>query len=173
MLYRVNKTVLITCNGLFFSLDLYPLDLYWTKVKALHLNLQNEASQYSKWKCIWMFENWDMHNSKVVQMLSRGKTWNPFKCDRGPVFQVTNLNRNLTQFRLSEIQYRPRPSARNATTRNVKVISQVCFDHLANQILKSGFSSNCQAWIFITKISIGISKRGCILVWGTLPFEKW
>ena len=23
-------------------------------------------------------------------------TWKPFKCDRGPIFQVTNLNRNLT-----------------------------------------------------------------------------
>ena len=38
-------------------------------------------------------------------MLSRGNTWKPFKCDRGPIFQVANLNRNLTQSTPSEIQY--------------------------------------------------------------------
>ena len=27
----------------------------------------------------------------------------PFKCDGGQIFQVTNLNRNLTQLRPSEI----------------------------------------------------------------------
>ena len=47
---------------------------------------------------------------KGVRMLSRGNTLKPFKCDMGPVFQVTNLNRNLTQFRLSEIHYQPDPT---------------------------------------------------------------
>ena len=36
---------------------------------------------------------------KVLQMLSRGNTQKSFKCHRGPIFQVANLNRNLTQFR--------------------------------------------------------------------------
>ena len=36
-------------------------------------------------------------------MLSQGNTWKSFKCDRGPMFQITNLNRNLTQFRPPEI----------------------------------------------------------------------
>ena len=34
-------------------------------------------------------------------MLSQGNTWKSLKCDRGPIFQVANLNRNLTQFRPS------------------------------------------------------------------------
>ena len=47
-----------------------------------------------------------------------------FKCDRGPIFQGTNLNRNLTQFRLSEIHCQPDPtegncSLRHVTTKNV------------------------------------------------------
>ena len=33
----------------------------------------------------------------------------------GPIFQVTNLNRNLAQFRPSEIQYQPDPTARNGS----------------------------------------------------------
>ena len=46
------------------------------------------------------------------------------QCDRGPTFQVTNLNRNLTQFRPSEIHCQPDPTERNGslrhlTTRNV------------------------------------------------------
>ena len=47
-----------------------------------------------------------------------------FKCDRGPIFQVTNLNRNLTHFRPSEIHCQPDPTKRNCclrhmTTKNV------------------------------------------------------
>ena len=48
---------------------------------------------------------------KVLRMLSRGNTRKPFKCDSGPISQVTNLNRNLTQFRPSEINYQPDPTA--------------------------------------------------------------
>ena len=66
-------------------------------------------------------------------MLSRGNTCKPFTCDRGPIFQVANLNRNLTQFRPSEINYLLDPTARNGKTRNVKDISQVCFDRLQKQ----------------------------------------
>ena len=39
----------------------------------------------------------------------------PFKCDRGPFFQVANLNVNLTQFRPSEIHYLREPTARNGS----------------------------------------------------------
>ena len=33
----------------------------------------------------------------------------------GPIFQVANLNRNLTQFRPSEIHYQQDPTARNGS----------------------------------------------------------
>ena len=52
---------------------------------------------------------------KVLRMLSRGHTWKPFKCDRGPIFQVANLNRNLTQFRPSDIHYQQDPTAQNGS----------------------------------------------------------
>ena len=48
-------------------------------------------------------------------MLSQGNTLKPFKCDRGPFFQVANLNRNLTQFRPSEINYLRDPTAQNGS----------------------------------------------------------
>ena len=51
----------------------------------------------------------------VLRMLSRGNTQKSFKCDRGPIFQVANLNRNLTWFRPSEIQYQPDLTARNCS----------------------------------------------------------
>ena len=46
------------------------------------------------------------------------------------MFQGTNLNRNLTQFRHSEIQYKPSPTARNGSLdmqqeENDKDLSQV------------------------------------------------
>ena len=77
-------------------------------------------------------------------MLSRRNTCKPFKCDRGPIYQVTNLNRNLRQLRPSEIHCQPDPTERNGslrhvTTRNVKDLSKMCFDHLEKQ---PGFSSN-------------------------------
>ena len=37
------------------------------------------------------------------------------KCDLGPVFQVTNLNRNLTQSRPFESLYQLSPTARNGS----------------------------------------------------------
>ena len=50
---------------------------------------------------------------KVLRVLSRGNTQNSIKCDRGPIFQIANLNRNLTRFRSSEIHYQPDPTALN------------------------------------------------------------
>ena len=34
---------------------------------------------------------------KGLRLLARLNTFKPFICDRGPIFQVANLNRNLTQ----------------------------------------------------------------------------
>ena len=48
---------------------------------------------------------------KILWVLSRGNTLKPFKCHRGPIFQVTHLNRNLTQFWPSEIHYQPYQTA--------------------------------------------------------------
>ena len=39
----------------------------------------------------------------------------PFKYDKGPIFQVSNLHRYLTQIRPSEIHYQPSPTARNGS----------------------------------------------------------
>ena len=63
-----------------------------------------------------MFKDWVMHEVKVLRILSRGNT---FKCDRGPILQVTNLKRNLTQFRPSEIHCQPDPTERNGSLRHV------------------------------------------------------
>ena len=52
--------------------------------------MQNAASQESKSKTVLCIK------VKGLRMLSRGNTSKSFKCDRGPIFQVTNLNRNLT-----------------------------------------------------------------------------
>ena len=52
---------------------------------------------------------------KVLRMLPREKTWKPFKCDKGPNFQVANLNRNLTQFRPSEMHFQPSRNAQNVS----------------------------------------------------------
>ena len=52
---------------------------------------------------------------KVLLMLSWGNTRKSFKCDRDPIFQVADLNRNLTQFRPSEIHYQPDPTTRNGS----------------------------------------------------------
>ena len=61
---------------------------------------------------------------KGLRILSRGNTRKSFKFDRGPFFQVTNLNRILTQFKPSEIHCQPDTTERNdslrhLTTRNV------------------------------------------------------
>ena len=48
---------------------------------------------------------------KVLRILARGNTRKSFKCDRGPIFQVANLNRNLTLFKPYEIHYQPDPTA--------------------------------------------------------------
>ena len=71
-----------------------------------------------------------LHNSKKFNE----KTRTPLKCYRGPIFQMYNLNRNLTQFRPSEIQaeeLQPSLTAQNGSlnirqSENVKDLSQKC-----------------------------------------------
>ena len=70
----------------------------------------------------------------------------PFKCDMGPIFQVTfqvtYLNRKLTQFRYSEIQYQLSPNARNGSLGmrqpEMSLIPSV-FDRLEINFDKRGF----------------------------------
>ena len=58
-------------------------------------------------------KSWLCRTVKVLRMLSREKT--SFKCDMDPNFQVANLNRNLTQFRPSEIHFQPCSTALNGS----------------------------------------------------------
>ena len=81
-----------------------------------------------------------------------------FKCDSGPNFQVTNLNRNLTLFRPSKIHCQPNPTEQNCSLRHLTTKNVFC--PLRKATKESGFSSN-----FITEISIGKSMCCCILVW--------
>ena len=62
-----------------------------------------------------------------------------FKCDRGPIFQVTNLNRNLTQFRPSEIHCQQDLTGRNCSLRLVP--TKISVDRFEKQSKKAGFSS--------------------------------
>ena len=79
-----------------------------------------------------------MHNSKSFTDVSMRKHLKPFKCDRGLIFEVSNLNRNLTQLRPKETQYQPSPMIRSdsldmSQSENAKDLSPVCFDRLENQ----------------------------------------
>ena len=83
------------------------LSHYWTRLRIVcHL--------YAKWrkpvqqmKVYLNVQRLGYAYSKSLRILSRGITWKSFKCDRDPIFLVTNLNRNLTQFRPSEIHCQP------------------------------------------------------------------
>ena len=52
---------------------------------------------------------------KGLRILSWRNTCKSIKCDRGPIFQVANLNRNLTRFKPSEIHSQPDQTARNGS----------------------------------------------------------
>ena len=68
--------------------------------------VNENVSEYSKtWLCITV---------ESLRMLSRGNTQKSFKCDRGPLFQVAKLNRNLGRFG-PEIHYQLDPNARNGS----------------------------------------------------------
>ena len=82
------------------------LKLYWTKVKMLHLNclpfiykmMQASKANESVSECS---KTWLCITVKVSRMLSTGKTWKPFKCDRGPNFQ--NANKLINSKLISEL----------------------------------------------------------------------
>ena len=101
----------------------------------------------------------------VLVMLSRGNTWKPFKCDRGPIFQVTDLNRNLKQFRSSEIHNHPDPTARNGSLDMCqpeiwRIITSV-FWSLRKTILKSLFSSN-RVYTAVLFTQVSATTHSCI-----------
>ena len=92
---------------------------------------------------------------KVLRMFSRGKTWKQFKCDRGPLFQVTNFNRNFTQFRPSTMSDCTKWWSGHATARNFKGLSQVHLYVLIVSRLKF------YHWNLHRKINVC-----CLLAWG-------
>ena len=121
-------SLLIICNGwLTHSMAFQVSDrrevIYWTKEKTLHLNglpficKMTQASKANK----SVSERLGYALSKRLRIMSRGNTWKSFKCDRGPIFQVTNLNINLTQFRPSEIHCQPDPTERNGSLRHLTI----------------------------------------------------
>ena len=66
---------------------------------------------------------------KDLRILSRGKTRKPITCDRRPILGVANLNRNLTRFMPSKIQYHARIGSLDMRQQeNVKNLSRVCFE---------------------------------------------
>ena len=73
-----------------------------------------------------------MHTSKLCSDVKREKAWKPLKCDRGPIFQVTN-EQKLTPMRHSEIQYQPSPTARNGSLEMLQTEISRVFDRLENQ----------------------------------------
>ena len=88
---------------------------YNWKVTTSQLDITNEGQEVSS------FHAGDHKASinRCTRKHNKNKTKKSFKCDRGPIFQVTNLNRNLTQFRPSEIHFQPDPTERNCSLRHV------------------------------------------------------
>ena len=86
------------------------------KVTTSQLDITNESQEVSP------FPAGD-HKASInrrTRKHSKNKTEKmSFKCDRGPIFQVTNLNRNLVQFRPSEFNCQPDPTERNCSLRHV------------------------------------------------------
>ena len=84
------------------------------KVATSQLDITNESQEVSP------FPTGD-HKASInrrARKQSKNKTEKmSFKCDRGLIFQVTNLNRNLTQFRPSEIHCQPDLIERNCSLR--------------------------------------------------------
>ena len=95
-----------------------------------------------------------MYNSKGFTDVVTRK-----ECVRGPNFQVADLNRNLTQFRLSETHFQPSQTARNGSLdmRQPEMVrsNQKCSDRLEIQVLIKKFSSKLPSLKLITEISIG------------------
>ena len=133
--------------------------------------LQNEASQKSKWKCILMFKYLVMHKSTKIQMLSWGKTWKPFKCDRVQFFRLQILaeishSLGLQKFNTNQVQLHEMVIWTGDNQKMSECITNYVCELSENQSWKVVLSSNCQAWQFFTTISIRNSMCCCILVWG-------
>ena len=154
-----------------------PFIIYWTKVKTLHLNclpfickmMQASKANESVSEC--SKTGLCIYKVKGLRMFSRGNTWKSFKCDRGPTFQVTNLNRNLTQFRPSKIHCQPDPTKQNGSLRHVTNRNVVWSFRKAT--LESGVSSNWPKlkfyhWNYHRKINVLLH-----LSLSTLLVEKW
>ena len=88
---------------------------YNATLESFGTYIQTYANQECKWKCILMLNYWVMHNSKSLTDVVTRKHMKAILCDRCPIFQVANLNRNPTQFRHSEIHYLWDPTARNGS----------------------------------------------------------
>ena len=90
-------------------------DTNW-KVTTSRLDITNENQEVSP------FQAGD-HKALInrrARKANKNKTGKmSFKCDRGPIFQVTNLNRDLTQFRPSEIPRQPDLTERHCSLRHV------------------------------------------------------
>ena len=86
------------------------------KVTTSQLDITNESQEVSSFPAgdhkASIKRRARKHNKNKTEKMS-------FKCDRGPIFQATNLNRNLTHFRPSEIHCQPDPTERNCNLRHV------------------------------------------------------
>ena len=89
-----------------------------------------------------------------------------FKCDRGPIFQDTNLNRNLTQFRLSKIHCQPDPTERNCSLRHVTIKN--VFWSFRKATKESGYFIIFYHWNLHRKINVLLHVS-----LSTLLVEKW
>ena len=131
------------------------------KVTTLQLDISNESQEVSPFPAgdrkVSINRCARKHNTNKTEKMS-------FKCDRGPIIHVTNLNRNLTQFRPSNIHCKPDPTERNCCLRHVTTKNE--FWSFRKATKESGvFIKLTKLEIFITEISIGKSMCCCILVW--------
>ena len=77
-------------------------DTNW-KVTTSQLDITNESQEFSPFQAGDHKASINRHTQKHNKI----KTKMSFKCDRAPIFQITNLNRNITPFRPSEIHCQP------------------------------------------------------------------
>ena len=86
------------------------------KLTTSQLDITNESKEVSLFPAgdhkVSINRRARKHNKNKTERMS-------LKCDRGPIFQSTNLNRNLTQFRPSKIHCQPDPTERNCSLRHV------------------------------------------------------
>ena len=146
--------------GVFLKSFSIYIHLYWTKVKTLHLNclpfiyklMQASKANESVTECS---KTGLCITVNILRMLVLGNAWKPFKCDRCPLFQVTNLTRNLTQFRSSEIYFNQFPLH--------EMVVWTCDNQKCQGLITSVF------WSFRKPIL----KSGFFIKWPSLRFYHW